>query len=67
MKAKYTIHIWLVAILALVTMPSWAQTMGYSVSGEASVSLLYLFPLQTSHFTYTSGKKCISIFFNPSP
>ena len=34
MKAKYTIHIWLVAILALVTMPSWAQTMGYSVSGE---------------------------------
>ena len=32
-----------------------------------NVSLLYLFPLQTSHLTYTGAKKCISIFFNPSP
>ena len=31
------------------------------------VSRLYLAPLQTSHGTYTSGKKCISIFIMPSP
>ena len=33
----------------------------------SSVSLLYLFPLHTSHGTYISGKKCISIFKTPSP
>ena len=33
----------------------------------ANVSLLYLFPPQTSHFTYTSDKKCISILIVPSP
>ena len=31
------------------------------------VSLLYLFPLHTSHLTYTSGRKCISTFIIPSP
>src|SRR4030066_465750 len=31
------------------------------------VSLLYLFPLHTSHVTYMSGRKCISIFTIPSP
>ena len=34
---------------------------------EDKVSRLYLAPLQTSHGTYTSGKKCISIFIMPSP
>ena len=33
----------------------------------SNVSLLYLFPLQISHSTYTSAKKCISIFLTPSP
>ena len=33
----------------------------------AKVSLLYLLPPQTSHGTYTSGRKCISIFLTPSP
>ena len=28
---------------------------------------MYLFPLQTSQGTYTSGKKCISILLTPSP
>ena len=31
------------------------------------VSLLYLLPLHTSHGTNISAKKCISIFFIPSP
>ena len=31
------------------------------------VSRLYRLPLHTSHGTYTSGKKCISIFIIPSP
>jgi hypothetical protein len=31
-----------------------------------SVSLLYRVPRHDSHWTYTSGKKCISIFFIPS-
>src|SRR5574344_2415577 len=31
------------------------------------VSLLYLVPWHTSHGTYISGKKCISIFLTPSP
>ena len=33
----------------------------------SNVSRLYLFPPQTSHGTYTSGKKCISILMIPSP
>ena len=33
----------------------------------SKVSLLYRFPLQTSHGTYISGKKCISILNIPSP
>ena len=33
----------------------------------SKVSLLYLFPLQTSQLTYISGKKCISTFITPSP
>lgn len=33
----------------------------------SKVSLLYLFPWHTSHGTYTSDKKCISIFNIPSP
>src|SRR3989338_4428551 len=33
----------------------------------ASVSALYLFPLHSSHSTYTSGKKFISILIVPSP
>ena len=33
----------------------------------SNVSLLYLLPLQTSHGTYISAKKCISIFSTPSP
>ena len=32
-----------------------------------NVSLLYLCCLHWSHGTYTSGKKCISIFNTPSP
>src|SRR5262249_26566571 len=32
-----------------------------------SVSLLYRFPRQTSHSTYTLGRKLISIFRRPSP
>ena len=32
-----------------------------------NVSRLYLVPLHTSQGTYTSGKKCISIFLTPSP
>ena len=31
------------------------------------VSRLYRFPLHTSHVTYTSGRKCISILIWPSP
>ncbi len=33
----------------------------------SNVSLLYLFPWHTSHGTYKSGRKCISIFSTPSP
>src|SRR6476469_9695400 len=33
----------------------------------SSVSRLYRAPLQTSHGTYTSGRKCISILIVPSP
>src|ERR1700680_2807941 len=33
----------------------------------SSVSLLYLFPLQVSQFTYTSERKFISIFRKPAP
>src|SRR5262249_6613975 len=33
----------------------------------ANVSLLYRLPRQTSHETYTFGKKLISILRNPSP
>src|SRR5699024_12112833 len=36
----------------------------YSTS---NVSRLYRLPRQTSQGTYTSGKKCISIFIMPSP
>ena len=32
-----------------------------------NVSGLYLDPLQSSHMTYTSGKKYISTFIVPSP
>src|SRR5947207_800995 len=33
----------------------------------SSVSRLYRAPLHTSHGTYTSGRKCISILIVPSP
>ena len=33
----------------------------------SKVSLLHLLPRHTSQGTYTSGKKCISIFIMPSP
>src|SRR5712692_6954712 len=33
----------------------------------SSVSRLYRLPLHTSHVTYTSGRKCISILICPSP
>ena len=32
-----------------------------------NVSSLNLLPLQTSHSTYKSGRKCISTFTQPSP
>src|SRR5215203_1694850 len=32
-----------------------------------NVSELYLSPLHSSHFTKTSGRNCISIFFTPAP
>ena len=32
-----------------------------------NVSELYLFPLHSSHFTYTSDRNCISICLTPSP
>ena len=34
MKAKNRIHLWLALFLAMAAMPSWGQTMGFSVSGE---------------------------------
>ena len=39
----------------------------FSLCLISRVSRLYLFPLQTSHSTYTSGKKCISYVITPSP
>ena len=33
----------------------------------SNVSLLYLVPLHSSHWIYTSGKKCISYVITPSP
>ena len=43
------------------TVISNTSAIDLSLYFTSNVSLLYLFPLHTSHGTYTSGKKCISI------
>src|SRR5699024_12250634 len=43
------------------------SAMFFPLNVISNVSLLYLFPSHTSQGTYTSGKKCISIFNIPSP
>ena len=50
---------------------SSASSTSYRTSAIFSLYLpqrfLYLLPLKNSHGTYTSGRKCISIFMMPSP
>ena len=41
--------------------------MFFPFHSTSKVSLVYLFPLQTSHVTHTSGKKFISSFIDPAP
>src|SRR3989338_389302 len=49
------------------TLISSTSAIFFSLYTTSSVSLLYLFPKQSSHCTYTSGKKFISILITPSP
>ena len=46
---------------------AWYVAMLFPLYFTSKVSLLYRFPWQTSQGTYTSGRKCISIFKIPSP
>src|SRR5512145_1922936 len=52
---------------ACSTVMASTSAMLFPLYFTSSVSRLYLDPLQTSHVTYTSGRKCISILIRPSP